>query len=45
MPEITALKRAPLMTLLVSHLSTTIPACIAQTFIIYSYKPESDANS
>lgn len=45
MPEITALKRAPLMTLLVSHISTVIPDCIAQTFIVYGYKPESDANS
>lgn len=45
MPEITALKRTPLMALLVSHLSTTVPSCIVQTFIVYSYKPESDANS
>lgn len=45
MPEITALKREPLMTLLVSHISTTVPSCISQTFIIYGYKPESDANS
>lgn len=45
MPEITALKRAPLVTLLVSHISTVIPDCIAQTFIVYGYKPESDANS
>lgn len=45
MPEITALKREPLVTLLVSHLSTTVPSCISQTFIVYSYKPESDANS
>lgn len=45
MPEITALKREPLITLLVSHISTTIPDCISQTFIVYGYKPESDANS
>lgn len=45
MPEITALKREPLMALLVSHISTTIPDCISQTFIVYGYKPESDANS
>lgn len=45
MPEITALKSAPLVTLLVSHISTVIPDCISQTFIVYGYKPESDANS
>lgn len=44
MPEITALKRASLMTLLVSHISTNVPSCIAQTFIVYGYKPESDSS-
>lgn len=45
MPEITALKRTTLMTLLVSHISTVIPDCIVQTFIVYGYNPESDTNS